>query len=405
MFTPRGVMHIGAHAAEEKDSYDSLGVERVVWVEANPVLAEQLKKRLSSFPDQLVLNYLVLDIDNELVEFKVANNGESSSVLDMERHLIHHPHIHVVDSIHLQSKRLDSIIADHKIDCAQYDFLNLDIQGVELEALGGLGDKLGYFNYVYTEVNIGEVYSGCSRIEEIDAYLAEFDFKRRETRLTDYEWGDAFYVKEKSYRMVFDIGANVGKFTAKCLKQNPRCEVVLVEPNKELIPGLETQFRNRNVVILNELVSSADDEFVDFFIGSENTISTACIDWMRNSRFSNSHQWSSPVRKRTVTLSSLVARYGKPDLIKVDVEGYEYEVFLGLDSKQGEICFEWSEEQFHMVNMTCEHLVRLGYKDFGYIFKDEYLKKPDIYTTWQDCKLKDIVEPNEKNKWGMIWAK
>ena len=194
-FIPKGVLHIGAHAGEELSSYDSLGIENVVWIEGNPKLAEALSKRLESRKDQIVLSYLVSDKDDQDFEFKITNNGESSSILEMDKHLEHHPQIHVVDKINLSSKTLESIISDNEINTDNYDFINLDIQGAELMALKGLGDKIKGFKYIYTEVNTGEVYKGCAKIEELDSYLSEYGFKRVETKITQYEWGDAFYVK------------------------------------------------------------------------------------------------------------------------------------------------------------------------------------------------------------------
>jgi FkbM family methyltransferase len=195
-FIPKGVLHIGAHKGEELASYDNLGIENVVWIEGNPSLAENLKRRLEPRGDQLVYNYLVSDTNDQEFDFKITNNGESSSILEMEKHLEHHPHIHVVDSLKLKSKRLDSIIDDNKIEIGNYDFINLDIQGAELLALKGLGDKIKSFKYIYTEVNTGEVYKGCAKIDELDEYLAQYGFERVETKITEYEWGDAFYIKK-----------------------------------------------------------------------------------------------------------------------------------------------------------------------------------------------------------------
>lgn len=34
-FIPKGIIHVGAHMGEESEVYSELGIENVVWVEAN----------------------------------------------------------------------------------------------------------------------------------------------------------------------------------------------------------------------------------------------------------------------------------------------------------------------------------------------------------------------------------
>jgi FkbM family methyltransferase len=199
-FIPKGIIHIGAHKAEEIDSYNSLGIKKVVWIEGNPDLIEGIKNKLSNYKNQIVLNYLVSDVDDKEYNFNITNNGESSSILELEKHLVHHPHIFVSDKKSLVSKKADTIIKENNINIEDYNFLNLDIQGAELLALKGFSDNLKHIDYIYSEVNTADVYSGCAKIEEIDSFLDGYGFKRVETKITEYEWGDAFYVKENKIR-------------------------------------------------------------------------------------------------------------------------------------------------------------------------------------------------------------
>lgn len=195
-FLPSGIIHVGAHNLEEKSDYEIMGVKKIVWIEGNPEV--YLKNMgLVDGSDQILLNELVWELDDVDVDFKITNNLQSSSILDMSKHLLYHPDVFVEKSIKMKTKTLDKIISDIGVDPKEYNFINLDIQGVELRALKGFSNNLKFIDYIYTEVNTGEVYSNNDTIDEMDSYLSNFGFSRVETSITQYEWGDAFYIKNK----------------------------------------------------------------------------------------------------------------------------------------------------------------------------------------------------------------
>ena len=47
---PHGILHVGAHEAEELESYDSYGWGPVIWVEMLPEKFERLKQRFEGIP-------------------------------------------------------------------------------------------------------------------------------------------------------------------------------------------------------------------------------------------------------------------------------------------------------------------------------------------------------------------
>lgn len=191
---PRGIIHIGAHMREERRSYIANGVSTVLWVEGNEkVYRNSLADGL--LENELFFNEIIADKDGEVLEFKITNNGESSSILDLEKHKVYHPHIHVTETITVTTKRFDTLIKENDVDVSKYNFLNLDIQGAELLALKGFGDLLAGIDYIYTEVNETDIYKDCALISEIDEYLS--DFKRVETAMTEFKWGDALYRRKK----------------------------------------------------------------------------------------------------------------------------------------------------------------------------------------------------------------
>lgn len=193
-FIPKGIIHIGAHDLEEMGSYNSMGVSNIVWIEGNPDLVEK-NKHLVEGRDQKLIWGLVYSEDNLELEFKITNNLQSSSLLDFGKHKEYHPHVEFIGSKILKTTRVDSLLERNGILPEDFDFINLDIQGVELQALKGFGKYLKNIKYIYTEVNSGEVYMNNDSIEDLDNFLSEFGFERKETKMTPYEWGDAFYKK------------------------------------------------------------------------------------------------------------------------------------------------------------------------------------------------------------------
>jgi FkbM family methyltransferase len=206
--------------------------------------------------------------------------------------------------------------------------------------------------------------------------------------------------------LIFDIGANTGNFTQEFLSVYLDSSMILIEANDDLIPILKEKFLgNQNIVILNYLMSSINNQHINFYISDTNTISTASHDWMNLSRFSDTYRWNKVIKKETINLDRLIEIYGKPNLIKIDVEGYELEVIKGLSSKQSEICFEWTEEGYANLQQIAKYLQNLGYNNFGFTYEDNHNIKPNIYCSWQELDLHKDINIERKEKWGMIWVR
>tara|TARA_B100000035_G_C20878425_1_gene499428 strand:- start:40 stop:654 length:615 start_codon:yes stop_codon:yes gene_type:complete len=190
---PRGIIHIGAHKMEERKDYLASNINDIIWIEANPELVEHNLPIISD--SESIFQCAISNQDDQIYDFHLTNNGESSSILDLHLHKIHHPHIHIIETINVNSKRMDTLIRENSINIKNYDFINLDIQGAELLALKGFGDVLSSVKYIYTEVNTNYIYKNCCLINEIDDFLSDFSFERKETYMTEYEWGDALYIR------------------------------------------------------------------------------------------------------------------------------------------------------------------------------------------------------------------
>lgn len=193
--TPRGVVHVGAHEGTEISAYQQMGVQNVLFVEANPVVFERLQANLAAVPNVRLANCAISD-RNGTVDLHVTSFDQSSSILQLKHHQEIYPHITETHQVTVQSKTLDTLLQELELDPSDFNILNIDIQGAELLALQGSINWLKYVEVINTEVNYEELYEGCVLIDQLDDFLEAQGFHRVATTTPHPSWGDAVYVKK-----------------------------------------------------------------------------------------------------------------------------------------------------------------------------------------------------------------
>lgn len=211
---PKGIIHCGAHYAEEHDDYVSYGCNKFIYIEpcrdAFNKMCEKFElkgvKGVNAWNDReffkcqvegdnIFLINVACGAESKVgVMYASANNqGQSNSLLEPNLHLEQHPEIVFGDAEAVKVRLLDNVLGDEN-EC---NILAMDVQGYEGEVLKGATETLKHIDCIYTEVNRGETYKGNMLIEEMDEYLK--DFTRVETYWpsTSWTWGDACYVSRK----------------------------------------------------------------------------------------------------------------------------------------------------------------------------------------------------------------
>jgi FkbM family methyltransferase len=188
-----GILHIGAHYGEEYKLYKELNVKNLIFFEPLKKNFDVLKKNISD--ENVVLENVALGNDNKKIIMWVesANNGQSSSILQPKLHLKQYPNIQFNSTEYVNMIKLN----DYKYNRENFNFINIDVQGYELEVFKGATDILENIDVIYSEVNFDEVYKGCAKIEQLDEFLSQYGFERKETNNDGVSWGDALYVKKK----------------------------------------------------------------------------------------------------------------------------------------------------------------------------------------------------------------
>jgi FkbM family methyltransferase len=195
----KGAIHIGANVGEERDWYKEMGFRKVIWFEPNVDLFPTLISNIKDYPGHVAYNIGVHD-KLKIAKLHISNNGgQSSSLLPLGTHKRHHPKVRFIGDQIIPLTRMDEFIRDYKIYLSEFNFLNVDVQGVELNVLKSFGLLLSKLDYLYLEVNIEELYEGCALLSEVDCYVATLKFERVATHMTQHKWGDAFYVKQVSH--------------------------------------------------------------------------------------------------------------------------------------------------------------------------------------------------------------
>jgi FkbM family methyltransferase len=189
---PDGVLHVGAHTAEEWADYQKFDWSPIIWVEAQPELAQELQSRLPQ-ESNIVYTGVVWSESGIPMELKITNSKGSTSLLDFNTHLVEHPDIVVESKLSVITTTLDELIPP----TTKFQLIVIDIQGAELEALNGFKDRLGDVRWIYCEVNKKELYKNCPKVDAIDLFLERFGFERNLTRWTIHGWGDALYINKK----------------------------------------------------------------------------------------------------------------------------------------------------------------------------------------------------------------
>ncbi len=229
--SPKGIIHIGAHNAEESTIYSRCGTEKVLWIEGNPDLIVVIQDIISIYPKNKVYQALLSDTDYKEISFNITNASMSSSILELGSHKELYPNIKVEKKILLYSNRFDTFVRKNNIIIDEYNFVNIDIQGAELLALKGFGDFLDKIDYVYTEVNIDNVYEGCPLLDEIDEFFTMKGFQRVELSLKYKSWGDAFYIRKETTKAKKQKTILESKSLIKKFKENKYNTKVYKKPS------------------------------------------------------------------------------------------------------------------------------------------------------------------------------
>lgn len=208
--------------------------------------------------------------------------------------------------------------------------------------------------------------------------------------------------------MFFDIGANIGNWSLANITQCDKIIAIEASPTtfNKLVKNLSNNKNNTKIILLNYAVCNNNGSDITFYQADCDTLSTINKDWLTNdtSRFYN-YSYKEIICK-TISIDKIIEQYGIPDLIKIDVEGGEYECISSLTQKVKLLCFEWASETNNITFKCIDYLFNMGYKEYYMQECDNYIFRPQDNDFYDILKLKtNLSNTIPKKDWGMIWCK
>ena len=166
--------------------------------------------------------------------------------------------------------------------------------------------------------------------------------------------------------LVFDVGSHVGDRVAAFRRLGAR--VIAVEPQPALARTLRLLYGGDSAVTVMESAVGRGPGTVALKLNLDNpTVSTASDAFIAASHGVpgwEGQQWNRTIEVPVTTLDALIARFGAPRFIKIDVEGYEAEALAGLSSPVPALSFEFTTIQRDIAAACVARCAEIGYRGF-----------------------------------------
>ncbi len=166
--------------------------------------------------------------------------------------------------------------------------------------------------------------------------------------------------------LCFDIGAHVGNRIGCWRALGAR--VVAVEPQSNAFRFLESRYsRDPNVTLIRCAIGRTAGVATLRFSDLNPTVASASSEWIERVATDPGFAgvtWNKSESVELHTLDELIAEHGRPDFLKIDVEGYEAEALEGLSTAVAALSFEYTPSAPDIAIACVDRLSALG--DYRY---------------------------------------
>lgn len=190
----------------------------------------------------------------------------------------------------------------------------------------------------------------------------------------------------KKAKTIIDLGANVGIYALRIKQDNPECKIIALEPSPDTFEVLKRNITTnncKNIYLVNKAAASYNGTLELRSVDQVSAITGKYIDSIKKEHRSWLKYLS--IKSLTVdciTLSKLFEEYKikNVDLLKMDIEGMEFEVLDGSKEvlkKIDRIVVEWHSHsnRENIISLLEKHDFKLAFeedREFGDLY---FIKK------------------------------
>ena len=202
--------------------------------------------------------------------------------------------------------------------------------------------------------------------------------------------------------LCFDVGAFCGGRTEIFLQLGAR--VVAVEPQPVAADWLQRQFNAvQPLVVIPKALGSVEGK-ATLFIASTGYHSSLRRDWLAHVQQYEASSLKTVCTVDVTTLDALIGTYGRPDFVKIDVEGTELDVLHGLHQPIPSLSIEYHLDQLDITGNCLDYLARFGTFFANYSIGHMLIWGLAAWTSPDDV-LRDLVDQHKGGEtgWGDIY--
>jgi FkbM family methyltransferase len=145
----------------------------------------------------------------------------------------------------------------------------------------------------------------------------------------------------KKNPVLIDMGAHIGAYSIWAYSKNKTATIISLEPDPRNFRLLKKNIKHNNIKNIHPVFACVSEKTgpVDFFLNKRNPMASSLV--IRN---------VSKIKSSGFTIKDIIEKFGltKIDVLKLDIEGAEFDILLGLDKRTLNM-IDFIDVEYHLV--------------------------------------------------------